>query len=280
MRCSSLLFLKSGRILRLRVASYQKNRITATHSPRKLEKSEPEMTTKIDINPGHDLDALNQKLHQNGRLQVPDFFTPESAEYLFQLLVEHKHWYLAYNNGNEYFESSMEQLNALDKQQRQKFMNNIYLRARTQFQYVFNQYYITQAIELNEHPGAPIHQMHEFMNTEEVLAFMRKLTGDTTIQKADSYATTYLPGHFLTAHDDRHDKHNRAAAYVFSMTKTWEKNWGGHLAFFDDVGNIKEAFIPSFNTLNIFLIPQMHSVQLVAPFAGANRTSYLGWLHR
>jgi len=52
------------------------------------------------------------------------------------------------------------------------------------------------------------------------------------------------------------------------------------LAFFDDNGNIKEAFIPSFNTLNIFLVPQMHSVQLVSPFAGANRCSYLGWFHR
>ena len=48
----------------------------------------------------------------------------------------------------------------------------------------------------------------------------------------------------------------------------------------DDAGNIIEAFIPSFNTLNIFLVPRMHSVQLVSPFAGGNRTSYLGWLHR
>ena len=90
----------------------------------------------------------------------------------------------------------------------------------------------------------------------------------------------YAPGHFLTEHDDRHEKHDRVAAYVISMTKNWDKNWGGHLAFFDDGGNIKEALIPSFNTLNIFLIPQMHSVQLLSPFAGENRTSYLGWLHR
>jgi len=109
---------------------------------------------------------------------------------------------------------------------------------------------------------------------------MRTLTGVKSIRKADSYATMYAPGHFLTEHDDRHEKHDRVAAYVISMTKNWDKNWGGHLAFFDDGGNIKEALIPSFNTLNIFLIPQMHSVQLVSPFAGENRTSYLGWLHR
>jgi len=90
----------------------------------------------------------------------------------------------------------------------------------------------------------------------------------------------YLPGHFLTSHDDRHEKHDRVAAYVFSMTKNWRKDWGGNLAFFDDSGNINEAFIPGFNTLNIFLIPQLHSVQIISPFAGEKRTSYLGWLHR
>ena len=238
------------------------------------------MAQQIEINPVHDLEVLNQTLHQNGRLQVSNFFTPDTAQYLYQLLVENKHWYMAYNEGNNFFESSMDQLNVLSPQQRQQFMGNIYARARTQFQYAFYQYYITQAIELNEQPGDPMHRMHEFMNSDETLTFMRQLTGEPAIRKADSYATTYLPGHFLTAHDDRHDKHDRVAAYVFSMTKNWEKNWGGHLAFFDDKGNVEEAFIPSFNTLNIFLIPKLHSVQLVAPFAGANRTSYLGWLHR
>ena len=53
-----------------------------------------------------------------------------------------------------------------------------------------------------------------------------------------------------------------------------------NLAFFDEAGNIEEAFMPAFNTLNIFLIPQRHAVQQVAPFAGTRRLSYLSWLHR
>ena len=199
------------------------------------------MSITLEINPKHDLASLNQSLQEKGRLQVPDFFTPETAEYLHKLLVENKHWYMAYNDGSNFYESSMEQLQALSPANRQKFMNGIYHRARTQFQYVFYQYYITQAIELNEQPGDPMHQMHEFMNSSDVLNFMRKLTGEAAIRKADSYASMYLPGHFLTTHDDRHDKHDRVAAYVFSMNKVWEKDWGGHLAFFDDNGNINDA---------------------------------------
>ena len=62
------------------------------------------------------------------------------------------------------------------------------------------------------------------------------------------------------------------ADYLYKI-HTENKDWGGHLAFFDDDGNITEALIPSFNTFNIFLVPQMHSVQLVSPFAGGKRTS-------
>jgi len=238
------------------------------------------MTQQLKISPDHDLEALGQILQQDGRLQVPDFFTADTADYLYKIHVENKDWNLAYNDGNNYYESSIEQLQAVTRKQHQQFMNSIYARARTQFQYVFYQYYITQAIKLKEQPGHPMHHVHEFMNSEEVLNLMRTLTGEKAIRKADSYASNYAPGHFLTAHDDRHDSHDRVAAYVFTMTKTWDKNWGGHLAFFDDAGNITEALIPSFNTLNIFLVPQIHSVQLVSPFAGGNRSSYLGWLHR
>lgn len=238
------------------------------------------MTHVLELNPDHDWSKLASTLQGVGRLQVPDFLTRESAEYLYDIHVRNKTWHLAYNEGNNYYESSVEELRAVTPRQQQQFMSNIYARARTQFQYVFYQYYISQAIKLNEQPGHPMHQFDEFVNSEEVLDRMRILTGVDAIAKADSYASTYAPGHFLTAHDDRHDSHDRVAAYVIGLTKTWDKNWGGHLAFFDDAGNVKEALIPSFNTLNIFLVPQMHSVQLVAPFAGGNRTSYLGWLHR
>ena len=238
------------------------------------------MTERIVINPDLKLADYAEQLQSRGRVQIPDFFIPESADYLLRMIQENKDWYLAYNEGEEYFESSMEQMQALSPEQRQQFMNSIYARAQTQFQYVFHQYYISQAIQLNEQPGHPMHQVYYFMNDESTLELMRQLTGDASVKKADSYATLYSPGQFLTQHDDTHNKHDRVAAYTFGMTPEWRQNWGGHTAFFDSQGNIEEAFMPSFNTLNMFLIPQAHAVQMVTPFAGANRCSYIGWLHR
>ena len=234
----------------------------------------------IRINQSLDPGRPHVAFQKTGRLQIPEFFARETAEYLYQLLLDNKTWYLTYNEGQENYESSLTKFQALESLQQQRFMGRIYQRASDQFQYVFNQYYITQAIELGEQPGHPMHALQEFMNRDSTLSFMRTLTGQEDVRKADAYASWYAPGHFLTQHDDLHGTHDRVAALTFSMTKGWDRNWGGHLAFFDDAGNIEEAFMPSFNTLNIFLIPQKHAVQQVAPFAATRRTSYLSWLHR
>ncbi len=238
------------------------------------------MSDKIEINPALDPSQLGEQLRLHSRLQINNFLTEDSAETLHRWLQQNKTWYLAYNEGSNFYESPMAQVQQAPAQERQQLMNSIYQRACNQFQYLFIQYYITQALELGEDEGHPMHQIHDWINQSTTLDFMRKLTGESAIQKADSYASCYAPGHFLTQHEDHHEKHDRVAAYVISMTKKWNVNWGGHLAFFDEKGGIEQAFLPSFNSLNIFLIPQPHAVQPVASFAGGNRTSYFGWFHR
>ena len=46
-------------------------------------------------------------------------------------------------------------------------------------------------------------------------------------------------------------------------------------------GHVAEAYTPGFNSLNIFRVPQAHSVSQVASFVTAERLSITGWLrHR
>ena len=235
---------------------------------------------KIEINPDLDPEKLNKIYQKTGRLQIHNFFTDETAQYLLKLLLENTTWNLAYNNGDNYYESALKDFTDLELKKKNNFMKQIFLNASSKFQYVFIQYYISQAIKLGEEKGHPLHQFELFVNSKEYLNFMKTLTGDSNIKSADSYASIYDKEHFLTEHDDNHKTHDRVAACVFSLTKYWNKNWGGHLAFFDDKGNIKEAFIPTFNTLNILSIPQQHAVQQVTSFAQEKRYSLLSWLHR
>ena len=94
------------------------------------------MAQQLKISPDHDPGALGRILRQVGRLQVSDFFTQESAEYLYKIHIENKDWYLAYNEGKNYYESSVEQIQAVTPQQHKQFMNSIYARARTQIRVV------------------------------------------------------------------------------------------------------------------------------------------------
>ena len=235
----------------------------------------PEILLNSDIDP----DNFAATLQDKGFVQIHNFFSEETAVRLLDLIKANNTWYVAYNDGDNYYESPLQDFNNMPPHLKQQFMTNIYSRAGTSFQYLFNQYYITQAIEKGEEKGNPIHVMHDFVNADPFMNFIKKLTGENKIKYVESFVSSYRPGHFLTNHDDTHDN-DRVVAYTIGMTKDWEKDWGGHLAFFDDDGNIKQALIPSFNTLSVFLIPQPHAVQFVAPFAKANRVSFLGWANR
>ena len=232
----------------------------------------------MDINPVIDPSSAAKTLANRGRVQIHDFVSPESSETLYDLLLQHDNWYLSYNEGPNNFETSEAEFAALTMEQKHRFTAGVYRRARSGFQYLFKQYYISQAVASGENQGHPIHTVHNWVTGEDFLGLMRHVTGRDDIRTSDSYASLYGPGHFLTLHDDRHAAHPRIAAWVLSMTPEWDENWGGHLAFYDEAGNVVEAFKPAFNTLNLFTVPQHHAVQLVTPFAGAPRTSYLGWL--
>lgn len=236
----------------------------------------PEILLNSDIDP----DNFAATLQDQGHVQIHNFFSEETAARLLGLIKANKTWYVAYNDGDNYYESPLQDFNNMPANLKQRFMNNIYSRAGSNFQYLFNQYYITQAIEKGEEIGNPIHIMHEFVNADPFMGFMKKLTGDNKIKYIESFVSAYRPGHFLTNHDDTHDKNDRVVAYTIGMTKNWQKDWGGHLAFFDDDGNVTKALLPSYNTLSVFLVPQPHAVQFVAPFAQDSRVSFLGWANR
>ena len=63
-----------------------------------------------------------------------------------------------------------------------------------------------------------------------------------------------------------------------NLTARWRADWGGMLLFLDDEDHVAEGYMPAFNSLNIFKVPQRHAVSIVAPFAGEPRLSITGWL--
>ena len=135
-----------------------------------------------------------------------------------------------------------------------------------------------QAVASVELPHPELFAVLSFLNSPAFLTFVRRLTGDERPVFCDAMATRYLPGHFLTAHDDEAPGENRLYAYVLNLTGRWRADWGGMLLFLDDQDHVAEGYVPAFNALNIFRVPQRHAVSFVTPYAGAARLSITGWI--
>jgi SM-20-related protein len=230
----------------------------------------------IAINPELDWKALALAYAEKRRGQIRNFLTDQSAEQVHGQLHELP-WGLAYNDGAQVAQLSPERVAQLDKREAAEIMAGIRERARTEYQFFYAYFPILTAYFL---PGAPrfgIYDFYELINGPEVLEFIRKVTGLEQIRWADGQATWYKPGHFLKAHTDEEAATGRVAAYVMNLSPVWERDWGGFLQFFDPEDNIEVAFKPSFNTLNIFTIPQLHSVSMVSTYVTAERLAVTGW---
>lgn len=231
-------------------------------------------------NPSIDLDAAARELASERRLQVQDFLTDDSAHSLHAAIASHSPWFVSFNEGPENYEVLEADFDRIPASQRARFLQQVEERAGRQFQYLFLQYYVTEMIRRGEGGEYPLNALQTLMNTPETIEIFRRLSGESEVREVDVMVSRYDRGHFLMQHDDSHASRDRVAAYVLNLTPEWRADWGGHLAFFDEIGNIERALVPRFNTLNMFLVPQQHSVQMVAPFAPKSRMSITGWLHR
>lgn len=225
-----------------------------------------------------DRDVIIANFSQQGYAHVRNVLPSENAKRIHKGLIEKTPWSLAFNNKGQHIDLSAAQLAAMPKQSANQLQQAIYAQARDNFQYCYSNYPIYDAYEAGLNSGHVLHQFYEWMNSEEFLQFARAATGFDDISFVDAQATRYLPGHFLTTHDDALEGKRRRAAYIFNFTPDWRPDWGGHLQLLDEFGNVRRGLVPSFNTLNLLAVPQTHNVSLVAPFAGGMRLSISGWL--
>jgi Rps23 Pro-64 3,4-dihydroxylase Tpa1-like proline 4-hydroxylase len=230
------------------------------------------------LNSALDADELARAFRERGRLHIPDFLVPADAEQLLAALEASVGWNLIVNQGEKVVEFDRNAQAGLSPEQKVRMNELVYAAAQRGFQYRYETIKAPHADADRAADPTALNGFARFLSSEVVIAFLRTVTGDQNITFADAQATAYGPGHFLTAHDDLAPKQKRQVAYVFNLTKKWNVDWGGLLTFQDDQNKVAEAFIPAFNALNLFAVPQLHSVSFVAPFAPRRRYSVTGWL--
>jgi len=238
----------------------------------------PTADTVIRISSVHDMEALRERFRQHGRIQVRNFLGLASADAVSNALRTQKRWNLVYTNAGVHVDADANAIARWPRHQRDKLNKLVYCQATDQFQYMYATVPIYDIYHQNQLPGHYFNDIFEFLNSDPFLDFARFVTSDDSIGFADAQATRFDPGHFLNGHDDAVSGKNRRIAYVLSLSPVWRTDWGGCLQFMNSLGNIEEAYAPTYNALCMFRVPSDHSVSMVAPFAGASRYSITGWL--
>lgn len=236
---------------------------------------------KIELNPDIDVEALARDYAAKKRIHIPNIFTEETAEQIYAVLDKQVPWELTWFDGEVDQYTSFAELNAMAPQERAAFTQRIAAQPNKGFGFAYNTFKFHERFADGKYPDHPLHAVDNFIASPQMVEFFRTLTGDGEINAGGGHATWYAPGHFLSIHTDKIPRKDRRAAFVFNFTKTWRPDWGGELKFYPpQPTRVEEAYLPDFNSLNVFTVPVAHSVGYVAPFALYPRVAITGWYSR
>lgn len=234
----------------------------------------------FEINPALDRAALAGEFARRRRLQIRDVLSERAASELHEILARHTPWGLSWQAGESPPEHIRpEQMAARSPHERAAVGEQLLAAMKGHdYGFAYSAYPLVDAWKEKWHPGHPLELVIEHLNDGPFIELMREVTGFELV-KADGQATLYAPGNFLSRHTDSHVAEGWRVAYVLNLTRIdWRPDWGGYLVFYDEAGDIVEGFRPRFNALNIFAVPQPHSVTYVPNFAPIGRYAITGWL--
>lgn len=233
--------------------------------------------TIFKLNPDLDRSALAAEYAARRRVRIHNLLARDTVDALYAYLNDHEGWWqLMIARGGILeldrrmrAEMKAEELAALD--------TDVHGQARFGFQYRYEGLRVPDDEESLAEDD-PLTAFAHLMSSEPMLDFLRDVTGSPEIAFTDGQATAYGPGDFLTGHDDDVPGKDRIAAYVFGLTPQWRPEWGGVLLFHEEGEERVAGHVPRYNVLDLFAVPQRHSVSIVTPAAPARRYAVTGWL--
>ena len=232
---------------------------------------------ELALNPAIDWVGLRTRFAQEGRVRIRDVLAGDTAARLHATLRGREDWMQVVNSGDKVFELDRmtragfnpEQMDALDRA--------VQTGAQRGFQYRYETLRLSDGDGGGPAGDAALSPITRWFSEDAARAALRRLTGAQDIAFADGQATAYSPGDFLTGHTDEVAGKARRAAYVLGLTPEWRIEWGGLLLFHGHRGDVA-GVAPGFNTLDVFSVPQVHSVTRVVPEAPFRRYAITGWL--
>lgn len=243
----------------------------------RLDRESPGRTC-YRLNPDLDRFALRADYERDGRVRVHGLLADGAVE-LYEHLLARPDWIHLINHEGGVLELDPAAKAALDPADWAAIDAAAHERVRTGFQYRYQALRVPDEDEFVTLVD-PLADFARLMQSQAMLEFLRDVTGHDALAFTDGQATAYGIGDFLTGHDDDVAGKGRLAAYVYGLTPHWRVEYGGLLLFHGPHERTVAGHAPRFNTLDLFRVPQQHSVSIVTPAAPHRRFAVTGWLRR
>ena len=216
----------------------------------------------------------SQGLARDGYVRIPEFLESADAEALAAYLREEPAWNLAMRIGARNWDASPQEQETIGLERIEAMATAGRI---DDFRYLYDVIRVDNDPSARASRGWIIDRLAQTWSTPAALAVWSRLLGRSDLRGVVMAATRFRPGHFITRHDDDNNG-KRVAAFALSLSRGWRAEWGGHLEFLDEQGDIEHGFVPAFNSLVLFHVPREHIVSAVAPFAPVARLTISGWL--
>lgn len=225
----------------------------------------------IKVNPQLDINAIKSHYLEDSRTVIRDVLLVDGAQSLANALNASPAFDYAYVKDGKPTLLSPDDTAAMSREDQHKMRQEIVRQGSQGAGYLFGRHSIDHQSELL------FKQAKEWLNSEETLALVKEISGVSDISHATAQATKYMPGHFLTRHQDTHEREKRRLTFILNLTPNWHPDWGGLLQFYQKDGTPRDAWAPIFNSMCLFDVDHIQSVTYVAPLAAAPRLSISGW---
>lgn len=226
---------------------------------------------------GEEFDALQQQLDETGRCSIQPILSEEAAACIEEYLVSSEAWCRIRGIRNQRFDLPPERERDKTPQvlaDHRAIDQAIAGDASKSFAFLYDAIPMTEEA-LAPASDTPLAQLRRAMTDPAVYRWLERLTGEAALTGVEIQATRFTAGDFLSLHHDG-PSIDRKIATVLGLSRDWSLDWGGNLLF-PSVDERVEGLSPGYNRLDLFMVPQFHSVTAVTAAAPRPRLAVSGW---
>jgi SM-20-related protein len=233
------------------------------------------------LNASIDTETAKAQFAFQRRVNIPDFFTVETADRIHRCLMTATPWGFAYLDGEERRIMHRRELESITRSRSDRIAKTITAQAGAgNTSYGYFCYPIFDAVKSGWNMELALHAVYENLNQAPLQDLVKAISGKKNIALAECEATLFSHQHFATSRRETitpaRTSNARRIAFALNFTRDWREDYGGYLQFYSKNGDICQAYKPSFNSLTLFETPQDHSISYVAPFASIGRLTISG----